>query len=146
MIDFSENYNWKYTKEVQNLLFGANRNQMTMHTAVFYTKDFTQGVVILSESLRYDACSDFAPFNKILSFYSSIFVNTQYLSTLYPQITEISDNYSETGHLKVGADGAGAAAKTALDNAVKYGLDLPDFSAVVSYLKIRKSTMHTDTV
>lgn len=39
-----------------------------------------------------------------------------------------------------------AAAKTALDNAVKYDVNLPDFNAVFSYLKGRQSEIHTDTV
>lgn len=35
-MDFSENYNCKYTKEIQSMHFGGSRNQISLHTSVLY--------------------------------------------------------------------------------------------------------------
>lgn len=36
--DFSENYNCKYSEEVQSMHFGGSRAQVTLHTSVLYYK------------------------------------------------------------------------------------------------------------
>ena len=41
LIDFSENYATKYATEIQLMYFGASRNQVTLHTGVYYTRVIT---------------------------------------------------------------------------------------------------------
>ena len=38
-VDFSENYQTKYTQEVQSFHFGGSREQISIHTVVVYTKE-----------------------------------------------------------------------------------------------------------
>ena len=37
-VDFSENWNFKYTSEIQSMYFGASQNQATLHTGMLYLK------------------------------------------------------------------------------------------------------------
>lgn len=37
-VDFSENYNCKYSEEIQSVHFGGAGQQITRHTAVLYRK------------------------------------------------------------------------------------------------------------
>ena len=61
-LDFSKNYNCKYSQEVQSLHFGGSRNQITLHTVVMYYKSKTndststlnRSLCTLSENPRHD--------------------------------------------------------------------------------------------
>ncbi|KAH9632276.1 hypothetical protein HF086_010201 [Spodoptera exigua] len=44
-VDFSENYALKFAEEVQAFHFGGSRQQVSLHTSVAYTHNFTSGVV-----------------------------------------------------------------------------------------------------
>ena len=37
-IDFSENYNCKYSSEIQSMLFGSSQKQISLHMGVVYSK------------------------------------------------------------------------------------------------------------
>lgn len=53
-VDFSENYGCKLNTEIQSFHFGGNRNQVTIHTVVAYTKTTIQIFATVSKSLRHD--------------------------------------------------------------------------------------------
>lgn len=170
LIDFSENYCCKYSTEVQAVHFGASRTQLTLHTGVFYTKDFHQGFSTLSSSLRHDSCAVIAHLKKILSYYFKIYPGlkilhimsdspatqyrnksmfyfvTQYLLTEFCQIQKITYNFSETGHGKGPADGIGASIKRTLDDAVKYNQDITNLDQVLSVLKEKEKSVYISTV
>lgn len=60
-VDFSENYSLKFAAEVQSFHFGGSRQQVSLHTSVTYTHNFSSGTVIpisictISDCLRHDA-------------------------------------------------------------------------------------------
>ena len=68
--DFSENYNCKYSQEVQSLHFGGSRNQVSLHTTIVYYHSETEkstkckSFCTLSEDRRHDyvaICSHLKP-------------------------------------------------------------------------------------
>lgn len=71
-VDFSQNYECKYTREIQSMHFGGSRDQVTMHTGVMYFRTETNNELSvfsfcsLSESLRHDASAICAHLSKIL--------------------------------------------------------------------------------
>ena len=67
----------KYNIEVQAVHFGANRNQITLHTEMFYTSEFKQGFTTLSPSLQHDAPAIIAHLKVTLDHYLSKFPNVQ---------------------------------------------------------------------
>lgn len=149
LMDFSENYCCKYSSEIQAIHFGASRNQITLHTGMFYTFDFKQGFATFSASLRHDANAVIAHLEPILSSYFSKFPDikyvhfmsdspsnqyrnkrmfwliTQKIPVTHGNIQKITYNFSETGHGKGPADGIGAVVKRALDDSVKYDTGCP---------------------
>lgn len=148
LIDFSENFQCKYSTEVQGVHFGASRQQVTIHSGMLYIKDKSQGFATLSENLRHDSCAVTAHLKKILTevisrgllnnmdtihFVSDgptaqyknknmIYLATQYLTRCFPQFKNITYNYSESGHGKSPADGVAACVKHMGDDIVKYAL------------------------
>lgn len=170
IIDFSENYSIKYGSEVQAVHFGASREQYTLHTGMLYTLDFAQGFTTLSQSLRHDPVAILVHLKKILDFYfhqfptvnklhfqsdgpttqyrnrKMFYLVSQYLPDYYPQIDQITYNFSEAGHGKGPADGIGGSLKKSADDEVKYGHDIPDFETLVSTLRTRVEAVHIDVV
>lgn len=55
-MDFSQNYECKYSCEIQAAHFGGSKTQITLHTGMLYTKNCKQGFSTLSDSLRHDSC------------------------------------------------------------------------------------------
>ncbi|KAJ0171099.1 hypothetical protein K1T71_002853 [Dendrolimus kikuchii] len=61
-IDFSENYNCKYSSEVQSAHFGGSKPQLSLHTCVYYSNNLgslnsnfnTTPMCTISENLRHD--------------------------------------------------------------------------------------------
>lgn len=158
-IDFSENYACKYSSELQSVHFGASREQITLHTGVFYTKNYHKGFASVSPSLRHDPPGIIAHLMSILAVLLSQFpaVETlhflsdspstqyrnktmfsllpKYLSQQFPKIKLISYNYSESGHGKGAADGIGAVLKRQADSSVAYGNDIHDFQSFYENVK-----------
>ena len=60
---------------------------------------------------------------------------TQYLTSVFPQITDISYGYSEGGHGKGAADGIGGWSKHTLDSAALLGQDLRNAQDMVNFLR-----------
>lgn len=160
LIDFSQNYLCKFGTEIQRVHFGASRTQITLHTGLLYTKNSKQGFATLSDNLRHDSCAVTAHLKEALTklkaagrlknintlhFVSdgptaqyknknTFYLVSQYLSNEFPDIKNITYNYSESGHGKNAADGIGAALKQTADDLVKYGIDIPDYATFLKYM------------
>ena len=159
-IDFSENYNCKYAKEVQAIHFGASHNQASLHTGILYMKEKTVPFCTISASGRHDPSGIWAHLDPIID----------YLKQAYPKISnihffsdgpttqyrnrknifllgnipyskgfkEVTWHYSESGHGKGAPDGVGAAIKRSADSLVSKGTDIPD--AKTLYLELSEKT------
>ena len=156
VIDFSENYACKYMNEIQSFHFGASRNQVCLHTGVFYKKDLTQAFCTISPNTRHDPASiwahldpilmsDFATNVEILHFMSDS-PSTQYrcaknfflfhnLAHKKYGLKHATWNFTEAGHGKSAADGVGGLLKRTADKLVNFGIDIPNAESFYSVLK-----------
>ncbi|KAL4718054.1 hypothetical protein ACJJTC_014358 [Scirpophaga incertulas] len=130
-----------------------NRQQVSLHTSVAYTHNFTFGVVTpisfctVSDCLRHDAPATWAhlvplilhvlqvnPLIEILHILSDspssqyrnkymFFIITQICKDFH-QIKKITWNYSEAGHGKGAPDGIGAVIKRTADRMILFGKDI----------------------
>lgn len=157
-VDFSENYECKYSSEPQSVHFGASRQQITMHTGMIYTQNYKQGFCTVSPSTRHDAEAIIAHLKPVLKHYLQKFPsvqnlyflsdspNNQYrnkkmflfmskrIPMLFQQINSLSWNYSEAGHGKGAPDGVGGLLKRVADNVVATGNNVADFDSFFSVL------------
>ena len=78
-IDYAENWQCKYAKEVQQVHFGASHRQATLHNAVVYTTDGTLTFCVLSSSMKHDPPAIWAQLQPIL----------QFLKENYPKIQKL---------------------------------------------------------
>ena len=46
-VDFSENYQGQYHREIQSAYYGASKEQVTLHTGILQTVDETKGFLTL---------------------------------------------------------------------------------------------------
>ncbi|XP_074040073.1 uncharacterized protein [Leptinotarsa decemlineata] len=142
-MDSSENYLCKYACEPQSVHFGASRKQITLHT----------GFCTVSACLRHDAAAVLANICPVIEHYQTkhdidnidilhflsdspstqyrnkkmfYYIQT-YLPILFPNIKQISWNYSEAGHGKGAPDGIGAAVKRCADRLVEFNTDIDTF-------------------
>ncbi|CAH2100821.1 unnamed protein product [Euphydryas editha] len=152
-VDFSENYSLKFAEEVQAFHFGGSRQQVSLHTSVAYTHNFTFGAIIpisfctVSDCLRHDAPAIWAhlvpliqhvievnPLIETLHLLSDspssqyrnkymFFIITQICQD-FPQIRKITWNYSEAGDRKGAPDGVGAVLKRTADRMNLFGKDV----------------------
>lgn len=137
---------------------------------MLYLSGVSNGFATLSESLRHDPAAILAHLKKIsdpflsqhptvnkLHFLSDspstqyrnrkmFHLLTQYLPKLFPQIKEITHNFSESGHGKGPADGIGGSLKKTADDQVKYGTDVSNFEDHVTILRTRVQAVHIETV
>ena len=68
-VDYSENYNCKWSKEVKDTHFGGSHQQVTIHTGVLYCSGGkVESFATLSESLQYDAITTWAHLDPILDY------------------------------------------------------------------------------
>lgn len=150
-MDFSENWDCKYFKEIQANHFGASKQPVSLHTCHVYNSEIQQGCVTASDNVSHDASAIIAHLIKTFQIYekdmfkvkhvhfisdsvlsqyrnkSMFFLMTQIFSKLFPKIQTISHHYSESNHGKSIADGDGAVVKRTGDSIVTYGKDLPNF-------------------
>ena len=152
VIDFSQNYNSKYSSEIQAVHFGASRKQISLHTGVLYYKDVLDSTVkcmsfcTVSECLRHDASAIWAHLQPVLEFVKSIVPSANIIhfqsdgpSTQYKNKTNFqlfkhfceklgfvyaTWNFSTPGHGKSAADATGGSVKRICDNAVLSGHDI----------------------
>lgn len=67
-VDYAENWQCKYAKEVQQVHFGASHRQTTLHNAVVYTTDGTLTFCALSPSMKHDPPAIWAQLEPVLQF------------------------------------------------------------------------------
>lgn len=166
-VDFSQNYECKYSKEIQSVHFGGSHEQTTLHTEVIYFKDnqFGKPKVFpfssLSQSLRHDSSAIAAHLKPVLDHAKTLVQDiqtihflsdsptTQYRNrTLFYLIVKylqtfcsktLTWNYSECGHGKEAPDGIGGALKRMANRLVAEGTDLPTFHILFKALKEHSS-------
>lgn len=163
-IDFSENYSLKYAEEVQSFHFGGSRQQVSLHTSVIYTHDFSLGAVrpisvcTISKCVRHDVAAIWAhliplikqaieinPFITTLHFQSDspvsqyrnkyMFYVISQIRTDFEYVSRITWNYTEAGHGKGAPDGVGAVLKRTADKIINYGQDIGDFETFYTVIK-----------
>ncbi|KAL4709200.1 hypothetical protein ACJJTC_008128 [Scirpophaga incertulas] len=163
-MDWSENYDLKYHKEVQSMHFGSNRRQVSLHTSVLYLYDesgtkTTQAFCTISQNVRHDAAAIWAHLKPVLDYIyhinssiGSIHILTDSPSSQYRNknifwimtrihkdypgfLNTLTWNYSESGHGKGAADGVGAVIKRTADSLVNLGQDIGNFDDFQRILK-----------
>ncbi|CAH1108130.1 unnamed protein product, partial [Psylliodes chrysocephalus] len=161
-VDFSENYNCKYYREVQSAHFGSSKPQISMQTVVWYYKENNEIVsnsyCRFSESLRHDPSAILGYLNPLLetikrklpylkrAHFCSDGPSTQYrnktmfqlIGTELASILEvevISWYYFESGHGKGAVDGVGGCLKRTADRLVACGIDIPNMNALLFHLR-----------
>ncbi|XP_069109737.1 uncharacterized protein [Argopecten irradians] len=149
-IDFSENFACKLTDEVQSMHFGASRNQVSLHTGVFYEySKKPSSFCTMSACTRHDPTAIWAHLDPILReiretnqnidtvHFVSDGPTTQYRSkkNFYLMKDRVHRsygfqtatwNFTEAGHGKGAPDGVGGLVKRKADQAVAYGKDITD--------------------
>ena len=141
-VDFSENYNCKYSNEIQSMHFGPSRRQISLHTGVVYVGKDIIPFCSMSDNLKHSPGAIWAHIQPVIGYiqqtYSQVefqgihFVSdgptTQYRNKAYfhlwaNKIIQNKFKYStwnflEASHGKGAADGVGAAVKRKADNLV----------------------------
>ncbi|KAJ4934677.1 hypothetical protein JOQ06_007462 [Pogonophryne albipinna] len=171
-IDYAENWQCKYAKEVQQVHFGASHRQTTLHNAVVYTTDGTLTFCALSPSMKHDPPAIWAQLEPVLQFLKEnharikklFFISDgptmQYrgkknfflLSTIPFRMgfTGVNWSFLEAGHGKGPADGVGATMKRTADSQVARGTDIPTAKALYDTLfpltKVKLFYMEEDEI
>lgn len=164
-IDFSENYCCKYSIEVQSAYYGGSKPQVTLHTGMFYTKDYKQGFTTASDSSDHGSYAIIAHIEPVIRNYfdknfkidelyitsdstcgqyrnrNTFYLISQYFTNKFPVIKKLSWSFSEGGHGKGAADGIGAVIKRTLDDVVKFGGDIANFEALFAALEKKISNI-----
>lgn len=156
VVDFSENYACRLSKEIQSFHFGASRNQVTLHTGVLYVKENIISFASISQYQDHSPAAIWAHLNPILELLKEQFPqvkiihffsdgpSTQYLQkkNFYLLSTILLDleftgtwSYFESSHGKAAADGVGGTLKRRANEFVAYGGDIPDAETFYSVLK-----------
>lgn len=160
-VDFSQNYDCKYSREIQSVHFGGSHEQVTLHTGVVYYRDSSEDIRVLSfcslsESLRHDPSAICAHLKKILTHVQTVVTeahtihflsdspSTQYRNKTMFQFMltylrkfctmALTWNYSESGHGKGAPDGIGGTLKRTANRLVGEGTDIPNFREFVKVL------------
>ncbi|WAR01361.1 hypothetical protein MAR_007919 [Mya arenaria] len=156
-VDFSENFNCKYGKEIQSMHFGASQRQISIHTGVAYLQGTATAFSTISDCLKHSPPAIWAHLNPVLqhmktksSVDSVHFVSdgptTQYRSrsNFFLFSTEIIDmgfkystwNFLEAGHGRGAPDGVGATIKRHADQLVNSkGMDVMCAADLIDGLK-----------
>lgn len=168
IVDFSQNYACKYSKEIQSVHFGASKKQVSLHTGAFFYKNETTNKIecvsfcTVSEDLRHDAAAIWAHMKPIFELMKTkvININTIYFqsdgpSTQYKNKTNFylfqffcgelnleraSWNFSTSGHGKSCADGTGGTVKRQCDRAVAHGKDVISAADIIETISSQKDS------
>lgn len=154
VVDFSENYQLKYSSQVQSCHFGASNEQLALHTGAYFTKIKSNDSTVIkvrtfctvSSSNRHDAAAIWGHllpiFMKIKEDHDNVTrvhimsdgptkqyrnKSNMYLFCYYMEyfgFQVASYNISEAGHGKSVADGVGGTIKRTADSAVLMGKDV----------------------
>lgn len=156
--DFYENYACKLYQEIQSVHFGGNRNQISLHTGVIYSKNYkAASFCSMSSCCDYDPGAIWAHLSPVIEYAKQIVPSLKVMhifsdgpNTQYKQkknfylfskmIVESSCDYAswsffEASHGKGAADGVGAAVKRTLDGFVSHGTDIPNANTAFKMLK-----------
>ncbi|CAG9786535.1 unnamed protein product [Diatraea saccharalis] len=163
-IDFSENYSFKYGTAIQSAHFGGSKEQLSMHTCVYYSfqiphnKIQTTSICTVSQNLRHDPvliCAHLKPVIEQIKLITPDLKNLHILSdgpstqyrnkTMFQMIANYLGNitnaetitwhFTETGHGKGAPDGVGGCLKRICDKAVANGRDIVDIDSFVDCSK-----------
>lgn len=159
IIDFSENYQLKYSSETQSCHFGASNNQLTLHTGAYYINESLHDQKVrtfctVSDCPRHDAAAIWAHLTPILKEIRRLFPSIKRLHILSDGPTKqyrnksnmfllghftkemgfesACYNFSEAGHGKSVADGVGGTVKRTADNVVLNGKDVASIEDFIS--------------
>lgn len=170
-IDFSENYQAKYTTEAQSVHFGASKEQISLHTGVIYFKKYDKLEKLCfcsaSSCLRHDASAIYAHLMCVLGKFvkdhpirvlhmlsdgqsnqyrnkKMMYLFSQHLVNILA-VTSATWNFSETGHGKGAPNGVGAVLKRKADNLVAQGTDIPNIHCFLKELHehVQGVSIHT---
>ncbi len=155
-IDYAENWQCKYSKEVQQVHFGASHRQTTLHNAVLYTTENTLTFCVLSPSMKHDPAAIWAELAPVLQFLRVNHPKVQklffisdgptvqyrgkknfYLMSIIPfqmGFNAVNWSFLEACHGKGPADGVGATIKRTADSQVARGTDIPTAKALYDTL------------
>lgn len=155
-MDFSENYNAKYSREIQSFHFGGSRTQICLHTVVVYTKDTTGCYCTISSNLSHNVSAIWAHLEPVLKALPSTVENLHFLSDgpvtqyrnktmffilacrlleFYSNTITFSWNYHEAGHGKGAPDGIGATCKRSADQLIAQNRDITNLDEFVHALR-----------
>lgn len=158
-IDFSENWVCKHNEEVQSMHFGSSKNQITLHTGVFYIKDTEKpfSFCSISPDNVHNPEAIWAHLDPILKYIKLHYPGLETIhffsdgpTTQYRQkknfflfsnnilqygFNNATWSFFEASHGKGAADGIGGAVKRTLDLKVAHGLDIPDAETAFKVLK-----------
>ena len=161
-VDYSENYNRKWSREIKEVHFGGSHRQVTLHTGVLMVSGGRlESFASVSDCLWHDAAAPWAHLSPVL----------EHLRVQYPAVTKVhflSDgptsqhrnktafylastvpflkcfnyvtwNFTEASHGKGAPDGVGGALKNLADQIVASGTDIPDMRALITTLNEHSS-------
>ncbi|XP_054257994.1 uncharacterized protein LOC128982935 [Macrosteles quadrilineatus] len=164
IIDFSENYETKYSKEVQSVHFGGSKTQVSIQTGVcFFVNSSTKKICIKQFATVSDNCSHKAPavwahllpvlkwvMTNLNPNINTIYIQSDgptsqyknkinlFLMTHFAEILKLSSfiwNFTEPGHGKSLADAVGGQLKRFCDQQVLYGNDILNAKDVYNSVK-----------
>ena len=151
IVDFSQNYECKYNKEVHAVHFGASKKQVSLHVGGFYYKNDKDEIAFesfccVSDCLRHDASAVWALLNPVLKrvqellpdvesiHFQSDGPTSQYRNktnffkfNYFCQDLELEQatwNFTSSGHGKSIGDASGANVKEMCNSAVMFGEDV----------------------
>jgi hypothetical protein len=158
-IDFSENYQTKYEREIQEVHFGGNRIQVSLHTGIaYFGQEKPKCFSTISQDLQHDPIAILCHLQPILQDYSENVKNIHFVSDspftqyrnrymfhimvknivpIFKSLETLSWNYTEVGHGKGGADGVGATVKRTADRSVTYGNDVATLDQFVETIQAK---------
>ncbi|CAG2232244.1 unnamed protein product [Mytilus edulis] len=159
-IDFAENFLCKLSTEIQSMHFGASKQQITLHTGVYYTKGRTQTFCGVSDCLDHNPSAIWAFLDPILDriinenknvdtlhFFSdgpcsqyrqkgNFFLLSKEMSKRGLQATW---NFHESGHGKGVPDGVGGTLKRTANDLVLRGKDITSAKSFVESIQEQES-------
>lgn len=168
IVDWSMNFEGKYTKEIHATHFGASKTQISLHTGVFFYvhagKIEMESFCTVSDSLRHDACAVWAHLQPVIGkiksmvpdveeiSYQSDGPTTQYRNkTNFFLFNHFSDEYelknaswhfSESGHSKGRGDGVGGGFKESLNRGVCCGRDILCADDIINFMQEKESKIN----
>lgn len=155
-IDFSENYNCKYSSEIQSMHFGSSQKQISLQTGVAYSKGKVVSFCTVSDCLKHNPAAIWAHMHPVLEYLRNetnatvIHIisdgpTTQYRNkqNVYLLANKVFSygfrcatwNFLEAGHGKGAADGIGVVVKRTADAFVNKGGDITKASELMTALE-----------